>query len=247
MYYLYVKTHSITGLKYLGYTSAKDPYKYRGSGKYWKSHLSVHGNNITTEILIETLDKSKINDAGIYYSNLWDVVSSDKWANLKIEIGDGGFNLSQESVAKRLETRKRLGKINTNTPESIAKSILTKTKNGTLNNHTQRVSDKIRETKIKNGTLNNKDIIKKAIETKIKNGTLNVVTKESIAKAINTRAINGTLNTITPASIEKANSTKKEKGVGVYERITCQHCGLIYGKPQYIRWHGNNCKLKGMV
>lgn len=244
MYYLYVKTHSITGLKYLGYTSSTDPFKYKGSGKYWKLHLAKHGNNITTEILIETTDKDKIKDAGIYYSNLWNVVESDIWANLKIEIADGGFNLSRESINKRLETRKRLGKMNTNTAESIAKSIFTKSKNGTLNNHTQAVSDKIRETKIKNGTLNNRNIIERTIATKIKNGTLNVVTDKSIAKAINTRTINGTLNTITPESIAKANLTKKEKGVGVYEKLVCEYCRLECGKPQYIRWHGSNCKLK---
>jgi hypothetical protein len=35
IYYLYVKTHNITGLKYLGYTSRKNPHKYTGSGTRW--------------------------------------------------------------------------------------------------------------------------------------------------------------------------------------------------------------------
>ena len=42
IYYLYVKTHRITGLKYLGKTK-QDPYKYRGSGVYWTSHIKKHG------------------------------------------------------------------------------------------------------------------------------------------------------------------------------------------------------------
>ena len=50
IYYLYVKTHNQTGLKYLGQTQ-RDPYKYKGSGLYWKSHLKEHGNNIKTELI----------------------------------------------------------------------------------------------------------------------------------------------------------------------------------------------------
>jgi hypothetical protein len=51
--YLYVKTYSKTGLKYLGQTSSNDPHKYPGSGMYWKSHLKKHGLDYTTEILKE--------------------------------------------------------------------------------------------------------------------------------------------------------------------------------------------------
>lgn len=36
--HLYVKIHNVTGLKYFGKTT-KDPFKYRGSGKYWLAHL----------------------------------------------------------------------------------------------------------------------------------------------------------------------------------------------------------------
>ena len=40
--YLYVKQHSITGMKYFGKTT-RNPIKYIGSGKYWKRHISKHG------------------------------------------------------------------------------------------------------------------------------------------------------------------------------------------------------------
>ena len=43
MYYLYVKTHKVTGLKYLGQTS-KDPFKYNGSGTRWTNHIKKYGN-----------------------------------------------------------------------------------------------------------------------------------------------------------------------------------------------------------
>ena len=60
--YLYVKTHNVTGLKYLGQTSSNDPYKYQGSGKYWRLHLKKHGNNVTTEILKECESKADIKE-----------------------------------------------------------------------------------------------------------------------------------------------------------------------------------------
>jgi hypothetical protein len=39
--FLYIKTHSVTGLKYFGKTT-KDPFRYKGSGVYWVRHLKVH-------------------------------------------------------------------------------------------------------------------------------------------------------------------------------------------------------------
>ena len=89
--YLYVKTHNKTGLKYLGKTT-QNPFKYVGSGTRWKNHLKKHGNDISTEVLCESQDHQCIKEQGIYYSELWDVVKSNEWANLKIEEGDGGFS-----------------------------------------------------------------------------------------------------------------------------------------------------------
>jgi hypothetical protein len=89
IYYLYVKTHKITGLKYLGQTT-QDPFKYSGSGIYWKRHLKIHGIDHHTEIIQQCYIKSAIKEWGLYYSNLWSVVESNKWANLKPESGDGG-------------------------------------------------------------------------------------------------------------------------------------------------------------
>jgi len=86
---LYVKTHTTTGLKYLGQTSKSDPHKYTGSGKYWLRHLKCHGKHWTTEILCESDDKHTIDQLGVYYSKLWGVVESSQWANLKPESGDG--------------------------------------------------------------------------------------------------------------------------------------------------------------
>ena len=90
MFYLYVKTHTITGLKYLGYTSSKNPHRYPGSGIYWNSHLKKHGYTWDTEILKECLSKEEIKNWGQYYSDLWKVVDNSEWANLIEEKASGG-------------------------------------------------------------------------------------------------------------------------------------------------------------
>lgn len=88
--YLYVKTHNVTGLKYLGKTLRKDPHKYPGSGTRWTNHLKVHGYDYTTTILKECTSNEEVKELGLYYSELWNVVESDDWANLITESGEGG-------------------------------------------------------------------------------------------------------------------------------------------------------------
>jgi hypothetical protein len=109
MIYLYIKTHNITGKKYLGQTKNKDPRTYKGSGKYWKLHIAKYGYNVTTEILKECSTKEELKYWGQYYSTLWNIVENDDWANLKPEEGDGGSikgtNLGRTHSA---ETKKKI-------------------------------------------------------------------------------------------------------------------------------------------
>lgn len=88
-YYLYQKIHRQTNLKYLGFTR-KNPYIYKGSGIYWLSHLKKHGEDVDTIILLETDDYQVLCDTGKYYSEVWNIVESTQWANLKPEYGEGG-------------------------------------------------------------------------------------------------------------------------------------------------------------
>jgi hypothetical protein len=89
IYTLYIKTHNKTGLKYLGFTKL-NPFTYTGSGKYWSNHIRVHGNDVSTSILLQTQRKDDIKSIGLYYSKLWNIVESKEWANLKLEDGYGG-------------------------------------------------------------------------------------------------------------------------------------------------------------
>lgn len=108
--YLYVKTHNKTGLKYLGKTISNDPYLYQGSGTVWKRHIKKHGYDVTTEILLETDNPEELKEAGIYYSNLWNIVESKDFANLIPETGNGGampWSIeSRQKVSKTLKGRK---------------------------------------------------------------------------------------------------------------------------------------------
>jgi hypothetical protein len=105
MFYLYKKTHNKTGLKYLGYTK-KDPQKYLGSGVWWTRHLKEYGTDVTTEVLLVCGSKQEIKEKGRYYSELWNVVESDQWANLKIEEADGGdMSMSKTWMAGRKSPR----------------------------------------------------------------------------------------------------------------------------------------------
>ena len=107
IYYLMVKTHNTTGLKYLCQTKKKNPQKYLGSGKYWINHLAYYGKNIRTDIILETTDKNLLNDTGRYYSILWIITTSMDdfgnriWANAIAETGGGpgraGYHIGENN------------------------------------------------------------------------------------------------------------------------------------------------------
>lgn len=94
MIYLYVKTHKKTGLKYFGYTKSANPYRYKGSGLYWRNHCKRHGTSFKTKIIAKFNDDQK-EEARLFaqsFSYKNDIVQSNDWANLKIEQLDGGWD-----------------------------------------------------------------------------------------------------------------------------------------------------------
>ena len=133
MFTLYLKTHNVTGLKYLGYTR-RDPLSYLGSGKYWKRHLSIHGTDVYTEILMQSVNKQDIVDEGKRLSALWNVVENDGFANLVIEQGDGGAIHSQKGRRWIVSASPKMGKhtnqwLNDDGTRRIAQSKRMKVKN----------------------------------------------------------------------------------------------------------------------
>jgi hypothetical protein len=103
--YLYIKRHSVTGLKYFGKTTKSDPYKYMGSGKYWIDHIKKHGKEYIQTTHLWGFDGQEMcTDFALTFSKNNNIVESSEWANLKEENGlDGavkGSNLSAETKAK---------------------------------------------------------------------------------------------------------------------------------------------------
>jgi hypothetical protein len=89
-----IKTHAVTGLKYLCYTQKNNHDSYLGSGRYWKRHVQEHGKNIITEVIFQTEDYEEFVKIAKLKSIEFNVVESAEWANLKIEEGDGGDTVS---------------------------------------------------------------------------------------------------------------------------------------------------------
>ena len=106
--YLYIKQHSITGLKYFGKTSG-DPYKYNGSGKHWKTHIKKHGKeHVKTLWVSELYHDTSISDYALQFSIKNNIVESKQWANLKPENGlDGG---GTPGIKLSAETRANMSK-----------------------------------------------------------------------------------------------------------------------------------------
>ena len=106
IYTLYVKTHKVTGLKYLGQTT-KDPHRYKGSGIDWKKHLKENGNDIITEIIYQGSDREEMKNLGRYYSELWNVHHSNEWAN---RIPESGGGVSPTEKTRQLLRERHIGR-----------------------------------------------------------------------------------------------------------------------------------------
>jgi hypothetical protein len=87
-----IKKCMTTGLQYLCKTSStKDPYLYQGSGVRWLNHIRKYKSRIITCVIGSYQTKEELQQAGLYYSRLYNVVKNSNWANLTEEKGDGGL------------------------------------------------------------------------------------------------------------------------------------------------------------
>lgn len=120
--YLYIKEHSVTGLKYFGKTERQDPYSYLGSGKRWLRHIRKHGKEYVRTIQVWKFDnKESCTNFALSFSKQNDIVNSSEWANLIEENGlDGapaGVKFSEEHKSKlrnRVRTSEHCRKLSEN-------------------------------------------------------------------------------------------------------------------------------------
>ena len=118
--YLYVKKHSITGLKYFGKTQTPDPYKYLGSGSYWTKHIRKHGTeHIQTLEVWKFEDQEECTEFALKFSEENHIVESKEWANLRPENGLDGLpaNFNGHMTTER---RKKLSeRMKTSNPNNL--------------------------------------------------------------------------------------------------------------------------------
>ena len=223
IYRLYVKTHEVTGLKYLGFTTELNYHHYIGSGVYWRTHLKKYGRNFTTKIIKECTSREELKECGLFYSKLWNIVDERNefgkktWANLIPESGVGVIM----------------------TPEVIAKQLATKRKNGTMFSLTPEIIANIQLTKIKNGTnIPTKEQVAKGLETRRRNGGLKR-TEKCISTMLETKRKNGNMNSNTPESIAKGLATKKRNNFphNTLMRVSCLICKQETNVTSFGRWH----------
>lgn len=89
--YLYIKQHTITGLKYFGKTTKVDPYKYLGSGSYWQRHIKTHGKeHVITCQLFTFESQEECTKFALEFSKTNNIVESKEWANFRNENGLDG-------------------------------------------------------------------------------------------------------------------------------------------------------------
>jgi hypothetical protein len=119
MYTLYLKTHNITGLKYLGYTKNPNPIKYRGSGLYWKYHIKKYGNDVFTEILFQSSSIEEISIIGREFSEKWNVAENEEFANFCNEDGNMLYGKANPNFVGHPHTEETRKKISQNNARSL--------------------------------------------------------------------------------------------------------------------------------
>lgn len=257
--YLYIKQHSVTGLKYFGKTVKPNPTKYLGSGTYWKQHIKKHGKEYveTTWVSEPYIDKELLTTAALKFSIENDIVNSNQWANLMLENGlDGGnCNMSEESRAKLSEAnRNRSAETRAKLSEAM---------------RNRKVSD---ETRAKlSAVARNRAPMSEAVRAKISAANLNhPVSDETRAKISASSKHRKPISEETRAKMSEArrnrktsDETRAKMSVAMRNRkfsdetrakmciaqqsipkVTCPHCNKQGGVQSMYRWHFDNCKFK---
>lgn len=211
--YLYLKTHNKTGLKYIGITK-KNPYKYKGSGLHWKRHLDVHGPGHSTEILHEC-DETNVKEWGQYYSEKYNIVESNEFANLKPETGYSGSGMYGQQHSE--ETKKKMSLAQIGRPKSdsaVAAQVESR-----------------KATTQAPGYIN-----------PLKGVTLSRNTKDKISK--NHHDVSGENNPMFGKSHCESTKLKISKRAKDRVKLECPHCLKMVDPANFNRWHGDNCKKK---
>lgn len=228
--YLYIKQHSITGLKYFGKTIKKDPVKYLGSGKYWKNHIKKHGKNHIITLWFQLFDDvESLTSFALQFSVENNIVKSQDWANLIPENGlcgvIPGSRQSIETRTKRalaLTGKKRI----TRSPEHCANISASKKGKSPSTKTREKLSIAITGKKRSDETKK-----KMSLSQKGKKHTQEQILKNSL----------GHMGKVTSDETKSKLSLIK---TGIPQvKLQCPHCNMVGGNVMK-RHHFDNCKLR---
>ena len=254
---LYLKIHNQTGYMYLGKTT-QDPQKYTGSGIKWKRHLAKHGKDVTTLVLFESESPTEVKNQGIFYSEYFDVVSSNDFANMTVEQGDGGNNIIWDDEKREahkkimLKVKSRPGarekryeslqetwtsekrKIHSQRMKEVAAedpSIVERNRQAALLRHqTGAYSDAWSEQR------------RKTQSERISGKNNPMFGKEHSTKA--KQAISKSLQDKLKTHAHKEAIGTSLTGYVRPKTHHCRYCNRFFTKVMYNRWHGERCKNK---
>lgn len=255
MFYLYIKTHNKTGLKYLGKTNRADYHAYPGSGVRWKRHLDKHGYDYTTEILLATEDKDELKETGVFFSKIFDVVKSRDWANLQEEKGDGiSSEFATQENYRRLEEGVHPFCDPLHNKKTNEKRQETKRKNGTHNFLGGEIQRNAYRRRVESGEQLriNAEIsqrMKKMAEEGLiaaqkfvnvvdKNGNIVMIDRDDYGKDQELVHINSTEG---KRRLNKPLVTEKRREY-LDAKLECPHCKKKGNVSNMKRWHFDNCK-----
>lgn len=232
--YLYIKQHSITGLKYFGVTTSNKPKLYKGSGSIWKEHIKEHGSKHVKTLQLWKFDnQEECIEFALTFSEENNIVKSPLWANRYNETGyigtRCGVELSEEIKNKISdsisgENHPFYGIKGHNHPRFGIP-------------HTEQTKEKMRKSHALRDTT-------KSIETRRKLSkalTGNKHSEETKSKI--SKSLIGHSNNKGHIFSEqhKLNMRKPRSEIC---KVTCPHCSKVGVPGNMNRWHFDNCKLK---
>jgi hypothetical protein len=243
--YLMIKQHSVTGLKYLCKTTKKNPLTYNGSGLRWKKHIKQHGiESIQTVWYKVFYEIDELVSVALTLSELYDIVDSTFWANLKPENGLDGGTTSEKAIE-----RTKLGK----NPFSGGKlQSLSNSKLVEENKHNFQGSS-MNEYMLANGTHpsqkpNNSSILSAREKEKVVNGTHHFLSKEfskNQSKKQKEKVVNGTHHLLGGEIQKQAAIKSLANGTHASQiKISCIYCYKCLDVANFKKYHGDKCKHK---
>lgn len=218
--YLYIKQHSVTGLKYYGKTT-RDPYTYNGSGHHWLRHIKKHGKEHIVTLYVELFIDTRIVEVAVLFSKDNNIVESDAWANLKPENGlDGGTTKgtlplsSRQKISDYAKTRT----FSQETRQKISDAGKGRPASNKGKHHTQESKQKM------------SDAGKGRPKSEEHKAKISAANKGQI-----------------PYSKGKPMSEEQKKLISIANKgkppVACPHCNKIGAGNSMKRWHFDNCKL----